>query len=111
MRFARLIAAVVGVVTVAAGGLFMLAPAAMGQEQRLFLASPEADLQVFRGGGSRIGVSVRDVDQADVTREKLAGQAGAVVEEVRSDAPAARAGHKSGEVLVAFVGERVQSTR
>jgi serine protease Do len=111
MRFARLIAAGVGVVAVVAGGVFLFAPAASGQERRVFLGAPEADIEVFGGGGSRIGVSVRDLDQADVTREKLAGLAGAVVEEVRSETPAAKAGLKSGDVIVAFDGERVRSAR
>jgi serine protease Do len=77
----------------------------------MILGSPAADLEVFGGGGSRIGVAVRDVDQADVTREKLAGLAGAVVEEVRSATPAAKAGLKSGDVIVSFDGERVRSAR
>lgn len=111
MRFARLIAAAVVVVAVVAGGVFMFAPAAAGQEKRVVIAAPEADFEVFGGGGSRIGVAVRDVDQADVSREKLAGLAGAVVEEVRSETPAAKAGLKSGDVIVTFDGERVRSAR
>jgi serine protease Do len=111
MRFARLITAGVGVVAVVAGGVFLFAPAASGQERRVFIGGPEGDIEVFGGGGSRIGVSVRDVDQADVSREKLAGPAGAVVEEVRSDAPAAKAGLKSGDVILTFDGERVRSAR
>jgi serine protease Do len=111
MRFARLIAAAVVVVAVAAGGVFIFAPAASGQEKRVVIGSPAADVEVFGGGGSRIGVAVRDVDQADVTREKLAGLAGAVVEEVRSATPAAKAGLKSGDVILSFDGERVRSAR
>jgi serine protease Do len=115
MRFARLIAAAVVVVAVAAGGFFAFAPPALGQGRQVLIGPGGdvggADFEVFRGGGSRIGVAVRDVDQADVTREKLAAQAGAVVEEVRSDSAAARAGLKSGDVIVAFDGERVRSAR
>jgi serine protease Do len=110
MRFARLIAAAVVAVAVAAGGFFAFAPPVAGQGKSI-LVGPEADLEVFSGGGSRIGASVRDVDQADVTREKLAGQTGAVVDEVRSESPAAKAGFKSGDVIVAFDGERVRSAR
>ena len=75
------------------------------------IVAPEPDIEVFHGGGSRMGVAVRDVDQADVTREKLAGPSGAVVEEVRSESPAAKAGLKSGDVIVSFDGERVRSAR
>ena len=122
MRFVRLIGATVVVVAVAAGGFYVFAPPASGQirseggrsegGRRVFIGGGgEPDIEVFGGGGSRIGAAVRDVDQGDVTREKLAGQAGAVVEEVRSESAAAKAGLKSGDVVVAFDGERVRSAR
>ena len=60
-------------------------------------------------GGPQIGVTVRDVDDADVSRESLPGLAGVVVEEVRSDSPAAEAGIKAGDVIVRFDGERIRS--
>jgi serine protease Do len=63
------------------------------------------------GAGGEIGVSVRDVDQADITREKLGDAAGAVIDEVRSDSAAARAGLKSGDVVIEFDGEKVRSAR
>ena len=62
-------------------------------------------------GGTSVGVDVRDVDEADVKREKLPGSMGAVVEDVRSDSAAARAGMKAGDVIVSFDGERVRSAR
>jgi serine protease Do len=110
MRFARLIAAAIVVVAVAAGGVFVFAPEVLGQSKRVIVSS-DPEVEVFGMGGSRIGVAVRDVDQADVTREKLAGPSGAVVEEVRSETPAAKAGLKSGDVIVSFDGERVRSAR
>jgi serine protease Do len=63
------------------------------------------------GGGSGIGVTIRDVDNADVTREKLPGGQGAVVDEVRADSPAAKAGIRAGDVIVTFDGEKVRSAR
>jgi membrane-associated protease RseP (regulator of RpoE activity) len=66
---------------------------------------------VFRAGGPRIGVVVRDVETADVTKEKLAGVAGAVVTEVAENSAAAKAGVKTGDVVTAFDGERVRSAR
>jgi serine protease Do len=62
-------------------------------------------------GGSSVGIDVRDVDEADVKREKLPGQGGAVVQDVRSDSPAAKAGIKAGDVIVSFDGERVRGAR
>jgi serine protease Do len=62
-------------------------------------------------GGSSVGIDVRDVDEADVKREKLPGSSGAVVEDVRSDSPAAKAGMKAGDVILSFDGERVRSAR
>jgi serine protease Do len=68
-------------------------------------------IQVFAWGGSRLGVSVREVDSADIEREKLPGAWGAVVEEVRSGSPADKAGLKAGDVIVEYDGERVRSAR
>jgi C-terminal processing protease CtpA/Prc len=110
MRFARLLALSLGVMAVGVGGAYMLAPAASGQAKRI-VVGPSDDVRVFGLGGSRLGISIRDVDQADVTREKLAGQAGAVIEEVSSESPGAKAGLKSGDVVVSFDGERVRSAR
>ena len=62
-------------------------------------------------GGTSVGVDVRDVDEADVKREKLPGTMGAVVEDVQSDSAAAKAGMKAGDVVVSFDGERVRSAR
>jgi serine protease Do len=63
------------------------------------------------GGGSQIGITIRDVAASDVNREKLASTAGAVVDEVQSDSPAARAGMKAGDVIVSFDGEKIRSAR
>jgi S1-C subfamily serine protease len=68
-------------------------------------------LEILGARGSEIGVSVRDVDEADVKREKLPSQSGAVIDEVKSDGPAAKAGILGGDVVVEFDGERVRSAR
>lgn len=60
-------------------------------------------------GGVQMGVSVRDVQDADVTREKLSTPSGAIVEHVREDSPAAEAGLQVGDLIVSFDGERVRS--
>ena len=65
--------------------------------------------QLLSGNG--IGVTVRDVDAADVKREKLPAESGAVIDDVRSDGPAAKAGLKAGDVIVSFDGEKVRSAQ
>jgi serine protease Do len=131
MRFGRLVAASGVVSIVLAGGLYALAPEVHGQakgkmkpkvaaggatmsgegQDAFELARASDGLAVLDAGGSRIGASVRDVDQADVTRQKLADTAGAVVDEVRSETPAAKAGLKAGDVVIGFDGERVRGAR
>ncbi len=66
---------------------------------------------IFGMGGSRVGMVVRDVEAADVTKEKLAGTAGAVVTEVVKESAAEKAGVKTGDVVTSFDGERVRSAR
>ncbi len=59
--------------------------------------------------GAQLGVSVRDVETADVTREKLSSLSGAYLENVRPGSPAEKAGFKTGDVVTTFDGERVRS--
>jgi membrane-associated protease RseP (regulator of RpoE activity) len=66
---------------------------------------------IFGMGGSRVGMVVRDVETADVTKEKLAGTAGAIVTEVLKESAAEKAGVKTGDVVTTFDGERVRSAR
>jgi membrane-associated protease RseP (regulator of RpoE activity) len=60
-------------------------------------------------GGSRIGVTLADVQPADVTRHKLSGQRGAIVTDVSVGMPAEKAGIKNGDVIVEFDSEAVRS--
>jgi serine protease Do len=62
-------------------------------------------------GGAGIGVTVRDLDDADVRREKLSSPAGAYISDLRPDGPAAKAGFKAGDVIVKFDGETVRSAK
>jgi serine protease Do len=61
--------------------------------------------------GSRLGIDIRDVDAADVTREKLDGRVGAAVDEVQAGSAAEKAGIRAGDIVVTFDGERVRSAR
>lgn len=102
---------------IAAAGAFLLAvvavavvvaPTVRGQTVR---DRPLVRLDTHIWGGSQIGVELRDVDAADVRREQLPAESGAVVTEVRSGSAAAAAGFKAGDVVVTFDGERVRSAR
>jgi serine protease Do len=63
------------------------------------------------GRGSQIGVTIRDVEEADAKTNKMTAPMGVVIEEVREDSPAAKAGLKKGDIVVEFDGERVRSVR
>ena len=59
--------------------------------------------QVLRiTGGSRLGVSIADVGADDVAAKKLPSQSGALVQSVEDASAAAKAGIKSGDVIVEF---------
>ncbi len=88
--------------------LVIVAPGVWGQTVK---KSPLVDLTTRLSGGPVLGVEIRDVDEADVKREKLPASTGAVVENVHTDGPAAKAGVKAGDVIVSFDGERVRSAR
>jgi serine protease Do len=68
---------------------------------------------MFRGfgGGAEIGLSVRDLTSEDVSRAKLAQPGGVLVVRVREGSPAARAGLRTGDVIIAFDGEGVRGVR
>jgi len=85
-----------------------MAPVGAGQVSARW--EPSQVVQVF-SGGSYIGVSVRDVDAEDAKRAKLPAPGGVLVEDVREDSPAQKAGFMEGDVVVEFDGERVRSTR
>ena len=102
-------------VLVAVGGLVALAPTLHGQQVQVFRGGDGGDerriVEIVAGPGQEIGVTVRDVDQADAKREQLTGPGGAVIDEVRAGSPAEKAGFKAGDVVVNFDGERVRSAR
>jgi serine protease Do len=112
MKLVKTVGAVLVIVgLVAVGALY--APRAFGQGATVVRVPSEgpAIAQVFVSGGGHIGVSIRDVDKADVEREKLSGAWGAVIEEVRSGSPAEKAGLKAGDVVIEYDGDRVRSAR
>lgn len=111
----RFVWVTLGLVVTIAAGLALLAPATRGQEVRVFERGDTDEPAIMAlqalSGGSRIGATVRDADRADAQRERTGGESGAVIDEVKSGSPAEKAGFKSGDVVVAFDGERVRSAR
>jgi S1-C subfamily serine protease len=101
-------AALVAVLVAAAGLGAAFAPVARGQARAV--TAPRA-LDTLVARGSRIGVSIRDVEEADAKAGKLQSQAGVVIEDVTADSPAEKAGIKKGDIVVEYDGERVRSAR
>ena len=99
-------AAVVTVAVAAAGVGAAIAPRL--DAQTTVTRTPRA-FEVHTGG-SRIGVSIRDVEDADAKTAQGAST-GAIVEQVSTDSPADKAGIRKGDVFVEFDGERVRSVR
>jgi serine protease Do len=97
---------------IAAGIGAAVLPPAQAQSRQVQLERPVKARQSsprvvqFFGGGSRIGVSIRDIEAADKGASN-----GVVVEEVTENSPAAKAGIRKDDVFVEFDGERVRSVR
>jgi serine protease Do len=100
--------------TIAAGGVLVSAQRETRDQAGPATKPPEAReegrqklraLAVLGGDDMEIGASVRDVTADDKATS------GALVESVRDDSPASRAGIKAGDVIVEFDGERVRSAR
>ena len=97
--------ALAGVLTAVAGHGAAISPVALAQSRPPRVAvAPSTDVFSI-GSGGRIGVSIRDLEEAD----KL--KAGVVIESVDQDSPASKAGLKTGDVVTDFDGERVRSVR
>jgi serine protease Do len=94
----------VGVLALAQGRPFDYQSVAQGRPD-----GPERQsraLTVLAGRGAEIGVSIRDIESSDKSTS-----GGVVVEEVRKDGPADKAGLKQADVIVEFDGEHVRSAR
>jgi serine protease Do len=86
----------------AAGGAFVaFAPGVHGQDRRVVVPRAEREVRMADWFGAQIGVTVRDNESA----------AGVVVDEVRRESPAEKAGVKQGDRIVEFDGEPVRSSR
>ncbi|MDP6371717.1 MAG: PDZ domain-containing protein [Vicinamibacterales bacterium] len=110
----QLIRVGIALVLICGGGGWVVAGVAAAQDQT---APRDQSVEATQfnwniaTGGVRIGVSIRDVEAADVERESLESESGAVVESVTDDSPADAAGVRAGDVILGFDGERVRSAR
>lgn len=59
--------------------------------------------------GSYLGVGVRDINEERKTALKLKEERGAEITSVEDDSPAAKAGLKTGDVVIEYSGQRVDS--
>jgi S1-C subfamily serine protease len=83
------------------------APKKDAQERRIVVR--EQGPIVVREGGAHLGVAIRNVTADDVTKLKLPGPSGVIVDDVAADTPAAKGGALKGDVIVTFDGESVRS--
>ena len=104
----RLWAAAAAAVAALAGAP-VAARAAAQDESAALRHGPAYRMEALLDAGSRIGVTVQDVERATASASGPAE--GAVVSEVRSGSAAADAGFEAGDVIVEFAGERVRGAR
>lgn len=78
--------------------------------QTVAVRRPQAPMAILTGG-ARLGVTVRDIEDAEVKTARLPAPAGAVVEEVSDESAAEMGGIRKGDIIVEFDGERVRSAR
>ncbi len=105
MKMWKTAAALAIAVAAAAIGV-AVAPPVQGQTR----VTPKVRALEMLSGGSRIGVSIRDVEDSDSKTAKGAAT-GVIVEEVATESPAEKAGIRKGDVIAEFDGERVRSVR
>lgn len=89
------------------GWLFLAASSGAAEQEE---QGPREQLfQLLTGPGSDIGVTARDLHASEIREPSLTS--GAVLEEVRKDSPASRAGIQKGDIVVEFDGVIIHSGR
>ncbi len=85
-------------------------PAWVGGDVDIAAGLPGAEqaVRILAMSGTRVGVSIRDLNEDELKAGKAGG---VVVEEVETDSPAQKAGFKPGDIVVDFDGERVRSSQ
>jgi len=73
---------------------------------------PQAERRLLLGSiGSQIGVSIRELRDADLAAAKLTRPEGAFIEAVQPGTPAERAGMRAGDIVLEYDSERVRGSR
>jgi serine protease Do len=106
MKFMKAWLVLGAIAALAAALAFALAAPAHGQARD---REWNRQLMILEGPGSRIGVTARELEPAELERLQIAG--GVSLETVTPDGPAAKAGLRAQDVVVEFDGERVRSLR
>lgn len=70
--------------------------------------APVAAPRVIMGGGSYLGVGVREIDDERAKALKLRETYGVEITRVDEESPAAKAGLKAGDVVLEYNGDRVE---
>jgi len=73
--------------------------------------SVERQVYIFSSGGSWLGVNVGDVDEDRAAELGLDEAAGAEIQSVVPDSPAAEAGLVEGDVILKYQGTRIEGVR
>lgn len=103
-------------ITLAQGAILALAPAIVQAQPAAPPpppppASAAETMKVYAmGGGTFLGVGVRDIDAERAKALKLKEEYGVEVTHVEDDSPAAKAGLKTGDTVLEYNGQRVEGT-
>jgi serine protease Do len=74
-------------------------------------ADSSPSVTLFTSGGNYLGIAVQEVTRENMGRYNLREPRGLVITKVAEDSPAARAGIKTGDVILSFDGEQVTTYR
>jgi len=80
-----------------------------GSRSERVIVTPQIEMP--GGDRARLGVALRDLDEASAKEHKLPVAEGALVERVEPGSAAEKGGIKAGDVVISFDGERVRSVR
>jgi membrane-associated protease RseP (regulator of RpoE activity) len=69
------------------------------------------DAFLLRGPSTQIGASFRDLKPAETIPRSLSVDGGVVIEQVRLDSPASRAGIRQGDRITMFDGQQVRNAK
>ena len=86
----------------------VLLPAISGAQEFEAWGPDVSVIRVAAGGGSYLGVNLREIDTDRAKELRLREEAGVEITRIEDDSPAAKAGLKPGDVVLAYNGTRVE---